>query len=251
MDVPFLLVLGTGVGTAVVLMAQLIEAAFAAYPAVLNAFFFGLIAASAVVIYRITDVDTPGRIGALLAGALIAFLVTGAAEAGGRTSLVLLFVAGAIAISAMVLPGISGSALLYVLGLYQYLIGVLGEFIDAVIALPGGGPIDAVADPGVPIVVFLTGATIGLLTMARVVKRALERNRMATLGFLVGLMVGALRLPVQQTVDAIEVWTPSLVVAIALATVFGAAVVLAFDHYTHSLDYTEPETDIDTEDTAA
>ncbi|WP_122091013.1 DUF368 domain-containing protein [Halalkalicoccus subterraneus] len=239
MDVPFLLVLGAGVGTAVVLMAQVIEAAFAAYPAVLNGFFFGLIAASAVVIYRITDVDTPGRIGALAAGALIAFLVTGVSETGGRTSLALLFVAGMIAISAMVLPGISGSAFLYILGIYQFLIGILGDFTDALIALPRGGSLDAVLTPGVPIAVFLTGATIGLLTMARIVERALERNRMATLGFLVGLMVGALRMPVREAADATEVWTTGLIAAIVAAVVIGAAVVLGFDYYTDSLDYTE------------
>ncbi len=239
MDVPFLLVLGAGIGTAVVLMAQVIEAAFEAYPAVLNGFFFGLIAASAVVIYRITDVDTPGRIGALVAGALIAFLVTGVSETGGRTSLALLFVAGMVAISAMILPGISGSAFLYILGIYQFLIGILGDFTDALIALPGGGSLGAVLIPGVPIAVFLTGATIGLLTMARVVKHALERNRMATLGFLVGLMVGALRMPVREAADATETWTPGLLVAIAAATLVGAAVVLGFDHYTDSLDYTE------------
>ncbi|ELY36081.1 DUF368 domain-containing protein [Halalkalicoccus jeotgali] len=239
MDVPFLLVLGAGIGTAVVLMAQVIEAAFEAYPAVLNGFFFGLIAASAVVIYRVTDVDTPGRIGALTAGAVIAFVVTGVAETDGQTSLVLLFVAGSIAISAMVLPGISGSAFLYIFGLYQYLLGVLGDFTDALLGLAGGGSVDAVVEPGIPVVVFLAGATVGLLTMARLVKRALERNRMATLGFLVGLMIGALRMPVEQAAAATEVWTPGLIAAVVAATLVGIVVVLGFDYYTDSLDYTE------------
>ncbi len=239
MDVPFLLVLATGVGTAIVLMAQIIEAAFAAYPAVLNGFFFGLFAASAVVIYRITDVNTGGRIGALAAGAVIAFLISGAAETDGPTSLVVVFLSGMIAISAMILPGISGSALLYVLGQYQYMIGVLGAFIDALVALPGGGSIAALADPGLPVVVFLAGATIGLLTMARVVKRALSRNRMATLAFLVGLMIGALRLPVEEAADATAVWTPGLIAAVALATLAGTPVILVFEYYSESLDYTE------------
>lgn len=239
MDVPFLLVLGAGVGTAVVLMAQIIEAAFEAYPAVLNGFFFGLIAASAVVIYRVTDVDTPGRMGALLGGAVLAFVVTGIAESDGQASLVLLFVAGSIAISAMVLPGISGSAFLYIFGLYQYLLGTLGDFIDALVGLLGGGSINAVLGPGVPVVVFLLGALLGLLTMARIVKHALERNRMATLAFLVGLMVGALRMPVEQAAGATEVWTPGLATAVLVATLVGAVVVLGFDHYTDSLDYTE------------
>lgn len=239
MDVPFLLVLGLGIGTAVLLMSRLITAAFEAYPAVLNGFFFGLIAASAVVIYRVTDVDTPGRIGALLFGAVLAFVVSGATESGGDASLLLVFLAGAIAISAMVLPGISGAAFLYILGQYEYMLGALTEFTDALVGLLGGGTVEAVVDPGVPVVAFMIGAVAGLLTMARLVKRALERNRMATLGFLVGLMIGALRLPVDEAAAATEVWTPGLLAAVVGATLVGAAVVLGFDHYTDSLDYTE------------
>ncbi|MEM4781492.1 MAG: DUF368 domain-containing protein [Halalkalicoccus sp.] len=242
MDVPFLLVLGAGIGTAVLLMSRIITAAFEAYPAVLNGFFFGLIAASAVVIYRVTDIDTGGRIGALVLGAILAFLVSGAAETGGPASLLLVFLAGAIAISAMVLPGISGAAFLYILGQYQFMLDALTRLTDAVLALARGGTVEAVVDPGVPVVVFLTGATVGLLTMARIVERALERNRMATLGFLVGLMIGALRLPVEEAAAATEVWTAGLIVAVVAATLVGIVAVLALDAYGDSLDYTEGRT---------
>jgi putative membrane protein len=239
MDLPFLLALGAGIGTAFVLMSRIITLAFESYPAVLNGFFFGLIAASAVVIYRGIHVDTPGRVASLLGGAVLAFLVSGAAEAGGASSLALVFLAGAIAISAMVLPGISGAAFLYILGQYQYMLSALTEFTDALVAIPGGGSVDAAVTPGVPVVVFLAGASVGLLTMARIVKRALERNRMATLGFLVGLMVGALRLPVEEAAAATETLTAGLLVAIALAAVAGIVVILAFDRYGEPLDYTD------------
>jgi putative membrane protein len=239
MDLPFLLVLGAGIGSAFVLMSRIITLAFEAYPAVLNGFFFGLIAASAVVIYRGIAVDSPGRIAALLAGAVLAFLVSGAAETGGAASLAMVFLAGAIAISAMVLPGISGAAFLYILGQYQFMLGALTEFTDALVALPGNGTVDDAVAPGIPVVVFMTGAVVGLLTMARIVKRALERNRMATLGFLVGLMVGALRLPVDEAAAATETWTPGLLVAVVLAAVVGVVVILAFDSYGEPLDYTE------------
>ena len=239
MDIPFLFVLGAGVASAVLLMSRIITAAFESFPAVLNGFFFGLIAASAIVIYRITDVDTAGRIGALLVGAILAFLVSGAAESGGEASLLLVFFAGAIAISAMVLPGISGAAILYILGQYDYMLDALTRFTDALVALTQGGTLEGVLDPGAPVAVFMAGALVGLLTMARIVKRALERNRMATLGFLVGLMVGALRLPVEEAADATAVWTGPLITAVIAATLVGIAVVLALDHYSDSLDYTE------------
>jgi putative membrane protein len=241
MDLPFLLALGAGIGTAFVLMSRIITLAFESYPAVLNGFFFGLIAASAVVIYRGIHVDTPGRVASLLGGAVLAFLVSGAAEAGGASSLALVFLAGAIAISAMVLPGISGAAFLYILGQYQYMLSALTEFTDALVAIPSGGSVDAAVTPGVPVVVFLAGASVGLLTMARIVKRALERNRMATLGFLVGLMVGALRLPVEEAAAATETLTAGLLVAIALAAVAGIVVILAFDRYGEPLDYTDDD----------
>lgn len=239
MDLPFLLVLGAGIASAVLLMSRLITAAFETFPAVLNGFFFGLIAASAIVIYRITDVDTTGRIAALVFGAVLAFVVSGVAESGSEASLLLVFFSGAIAISAMVLPGISGAAILYILGQYDYMLDSLTRFTDALIALAQGGTLEAVLDPGAPVVVFMTGAVVGLLTMARIVERAFERNRMATLGFLVGLMVGALRLPVDEAAAATEVWTGPLIGAVALATVLGITVVLALDHYSDSLDYTE------------
>ncbi|WP_232833764.1 DUF368 domain-containing protein [Saliphagus sp. LR7] len=239
LDVHFLVVLGVGVATAIVLLSRVIDAAFEAYPAVLNGFFFGLIAASAVVIYRVTDVDTRKRVGVLLGGAVLAFAVSASADPGGDAGLLLVFVGGTIAISAMVLPGISGSAFLYILGLYTYMTGTLTEFVDSLLSLAAGGSLSAVLEPGIPVVVFCVGAALGLLTMARVVKRALERNRMATLAFLVGLMVGALRLPVSRAVEETDVWTPELIAAVLAATLLGAVVVLGFDYYTDSLDYTE------------
>lgn len=238
MDLPFLIVLGAGVGTAFVAMSRIITAAFTAYPAVLNGFFFGLIAASAVVIYRVTDVDTPRRIGVLLLGAVIAFLVSGATESGGEGSLMLVFLAGGIAISAMVLPGISGAAFLYILGQYEYLNRMLTEFTDALAGLLLGGGSEAAVGPGTVVAVFMAGAIVGLLTMARVVKRAMARSRAATFAFLVGLMVGALRLPVEEAADETAQVTPGLLAAIVAAAAVGAGAVIALDRYTGSLEYT-------------
>lgn len=239
MDLPFLVVLGTGVATAVVLASRIITLAFELYPTVLNGFFFGLIAASAVVIYRAVVLDTPGRIGVLVVGAVLAFLVSGVAHTGGQANLALVFVSGAIAISAMVLPGISGSAFLYILGQYEYMLSALTAFTDALVGLAGGASIRAAIGPGITVLVFLAGATVGLLTMARIVKHALERNRMATLGFLVGLMIGALRLPAEQAIGGTDTWSVGLFVATAVATLAGIAVIFAFDAVGDSLDYTE------------
>jgi len=236
-DLHFLVVLGLGVVSAVLLMSRVITALFDAYPGPLNGFFFGLIAASAVVIYRHADIDTAPRVAATVVGAVLAFLVSASATGDDGGGLLAVFLAGGIAISAMVLPGISGAALLYILGQYQYMLAQLRDLTDAVAGLTGGGTVDGLVGPGLPVAVFLTGATIGLLTMARVVKRALATYRMATLGFLVGLMVGALRLPIAEANAQVAVWSAELLAASVLAAIVGAVIVIGLDATTDTLEY--------------
>lgn len=238
MDVPFLLVLGAGIATAILLLSRVIPVAFDNYPAVTSAFFFSLMAASALVIYRGVRVETPAQQGVGVIGVVIAFVLGGATNGGQGGTLPVVFLAGAVAVSAMVLPGISGAAFLYVLGQYEYLLGSLNDFLDAVVGLPVGGGVDAVIDTGPVVIVFVTGAAVGLVTMARVVSWALERYRVALLVFLVGLMVGALRLPVERAVAETAVWTTGRLVAVALAGVLGGVVVLLLERHTASLEYT-------------
>jgi len=124
-DVPFLSVLGFGVLSAAATVATAMNAAVTRYPAPTYAFFFGLIGASAVVLYRYVEIGTPRRLLVAVAGASLAFLLTDPALATtGTATLPALFLAGAIAISAMILPGVSGAFLLLVLGQYEYVSGI-------------------------------------------------------------------------------------------------------------------------------
>ena len=236
-DLPFLLALGAGIVTAFLLMSRVITALFELYPAQLSGFFFGLMAASAVVIYRDVPVARPRTAIAGATGIVIAFVLSGSFAPGSAGSLPAVFVAGAIAISAMVLPGISGAAFLYILGQYHYMLGALTDLTDAVVGLARGGSFAAAVEPGIVVGTFVIGAVIGLLTMARVVKWALARYRLATLSFLTGLIVGALRLPVHEATIHTAEWTPALLAGTVLAAAVGAAAVLALDRYTGSLDY--------------
>lgn len=102
---------------------------------------------------------------------------------GGRNpSLAYVFVGGALAISAMVLPGISGSFVLLLLGLYHFV------FHSLALALRHGDP-----DGAVVVVTMLAAVATGLLTFSRVLKHLFARWRGATLAVLVGLMIGSLR----------------------------------------------------------
>ncbi|WP_458209175.1 DUF368 domain-containing protein [Haladaptatus sp. NG-SE-30] len=239
MDLPFLLALGAGIVTAVVTVTGLVVWADNNYPVFLYGFFFGLIGASAIILYDEVSVSTPGQIGAAIAGFTIAFLISGAVEnAAGSTPLPLVFLTGAVAISAMVLPGISGALILMLLGQYKFLSNNLHGFKDALVGLLDGGTVEALVTPGVVVVTFMLGAGVGLLTVAKIVSWALDHYRVATLTFLVSLMVGALRYPVEKVFAADTfAWTPTIIGGALVAALVGAGAVLLLDHYTDDLDY--------------
>ena len=238
MDVGFLVVLGAGVMTAVVAVTGAVLAVIDSNPAMLYAFFFGLIAASAVVLWSEVGLDTRGEQAAAVVGFLLAFLVAGiSASASVPHSPLVLFVAGAFAICAMILPGVSGSLLLILLGQYKFMSETLHGFIDAAVGVVRGGPVSDAVGPLVSVVSFVAGAAVGILTFSRVVEWALEEHHEVTLTFLVALMVGALRFPAAKVLGAPGSWPASRVVAVLLAAVVGGAAVLLVDHYTDDLEY--------------
>ncbi|MFD1598848.1 DUF368 domain-containing protein [Halobellus rarus] len=235
-DAGFLLVLGTGILTAIVTITRVVHAGIQNLPVLTFGFFFGLIAASAWVLFSEVAVDTPPRAVAAVAGFVLAFVVSGQAAATLGDGLPVTVAAGAIAVSAMILPGISGSLLLIILGQYEYMTGTLSAFVDASLALATGGPIGPLREHGVVVVAFVAGAVVGLFTIAHAVRAALERARTATLAFLVALIVGALRAPVVRTGDQLaelgRSWTPTAIATFAAAAVVGAVLVVLLDHYT-------------------
>ena len=146
---------------------------------------------------------------------------------GGRDpGLLYVFVGGALAISAMVLPGISGSFVLLLLGLYHFVLHSLA------LALRHGDPGGAVV-----VVTMLVAMAAGLLTFSRVLRFLFTRWRGATLAVLVGLMIGSLRKLwpfVDHAADGREVMTlpgagDSEVVSVGLMFLAGVAAVLIPD----------------------
>ncbi|MFB6129195.1 MAG: undecaprenyl phosphate translocase family protein, partial [Salinigranum sp.] len=139
----------------------------------------------------------------------------------------------AIAVSAMILPGISGSLLLIILGQYEHMVETLGTFVDRLLALASGGSIHGVFGPGATVVAFLVGAVVGLFTVSHVVRRALELRREATMAFLVSLIVGALRAPVVKVGEKLAAtgagWTADVLVTFAVAAALGAVLVVVLD----------------------
>ncbi|WP_439026667.1 DUF368 domain-containing protein [Haloarchaeobius sp. DT45] len=236
-DAPFLLVLGLGIATAVVTLSRLLHTAIQDYPALVAAFFFGLIAASAVVLYKEVDVSTPGRLLVAAAGVLIAAGVTMIPPNALGHSGPVVFVSGAIAVSAMILPGVSGSFFLVILQQYEYMTGTLKRFVDGVLSLANGGELQPVLESGVVVVTFCTGMVLGLLTMSRVIDWALDNYREATLTFLVSLMVGGLRLPFTNIVSKGDLNSSESIAVIVAIALVGGLLVFGVDHVTEDIDY--------------
>lgn len=240
MDVAFLGVLLAGIVTAVVAVTGAVLAVKNSHPALLYAFFFGLIAASAVVLWSEVGLDTAGEIAAGIVGFALAFYVAGiSASASVSHSPVVLFAAGAVAICAMILPGVSGSFVLVLFGQYVFMSETLHGFIDAAVATVEGGPVAAAVEPFVSVASFVAGAAVGILTFARVVEWALSNYHQVTLTFLVALMVGALRYPVEKVFGETVAWTPGHVAGVLVAGLVGAFAVLLVDYYTDDLDYVD------------
>jgi putative membrane protein len=236
MDLLFLVVLGTGVVTAVITVTRLVDVALETVPVLTFGFFFGLIAASAVVLWSDVHLDTRGRVAAAIAGFVFAFVISGRAAATFGHRPVVTFLSGAIAVSALVLPGISGSLILILLGQYEFMIGRLREAVDGVVAVVLGGTVPGLGPSLVTVVTFVCGALVGLFTTSHVVRWALSRRREATLAFLVSLIVGALRAPVadvgRRLAETNQSWTPEIVGTFLAAGVVGAAVVLLVERST-------------------
>jgi putative membrane protein len=239
MDAFFLVALGLGMGTAIVSVARVMEVALESARRPTFAFFFGLIAASALVLYERRWLAGPGRIAAAVAGFVVAFLVSGAAAAGVfPNTLPATFLAGAVAISGMILPGISGSLILLLLGQYSYMVATLNGLVDQLLSLvTGGTSSDQLLSDGAVVVAFLGGAVVGLFTVAYAVRWALDRFRAATFAFLVSLMVGALRFPAAEIASETDSLGLLLAVQIVAAVAVGAAAVLVLDWFSADMDY--------------
>ncbi|MCK4429425.1 MAG: DUF368 domain-containing protein [Candidatus Aenigmarchaeota archaeon] len=171
-----------GIGLAFLLMANAIHYLLNNYVALTYAFFFGLILSSAAIIYKQVDGLSVKNILSLLIGFLLAFLFVGIGALQIGHSLPIIFLSGIIAICAMILPGISGSFLLLLLNQYEHMLFVLKS-----LQLP-------------EIFTFCSGAFVGILCFSRILNYLLDKHKALTFSFLIGLMLGALRLPYQQIV---------------------------------------------------
>lgn len=170
----FLCVLLLGIGISVFSLAKLITYLLVHEPVLVWSFFFGLVLASTWFVSKdIKEWNWKTIIGFIL-GALVAYYITVATPAETPNNLLFIFLCGAIAICAMILPGISGSFILVLLGKYFYIMEAINT-LDLII-----------------LGVFAVGAFLGITSFSRVLSYALKNFRNITLAVLTGFMLGSL-----------------------------------------------------------
>lgn len=169
----FLVPLLAGLLGAVLLLVRPITWLYAAHPVFLFAFFFGLIVGSIVLIARHAHWGLSGLV-AMAAGAAAALVFVTRVPVTMPHDPFTLFWSGAVAIMAMILPGISGSFLLLVLGQYQHVMEAL-KGLDLATLVP-----------------FALGCATGLIAFVRLLRWLLERWHGQTVALLVGFMAGSL-----------------------------------------------------------
>ncbi|MEA3251924.1 MAG: DUF368 domain-containing protein [Pseudomonadota bacterium] len=176
LNLAFLIPLMLGIAMSLVSVAHLVTYLMDNQPLLLNAFFFGLVLASALVVTRHIDGWRLWHVLLLGLGVLLAQLLPGLMPALGGLGALKLVVAGAIAISAMLLPGISGSFLLLSMGLYgTVMTGIKSLDISLILQ-------------------FGLGCLIGLATFSRLLAWLFRHYHAATLQLLAGFIVGSLPL---------------------------------------------------------
>ena len=169
------MVLGFGVGLFAI--THLLES----HPVLIWSFFFGLILASIPLVARDIKQWTLQEIALLIAGTIFVYWITIAAPSQGIEDLWFVFLSGVLAVSALMLPGLSGSFVLLLLGMYTIIMPNIKEFIKH----PFG-------DNTAMLVVFGLGLIVGVFSFARVLSWTFNKYRTATLALLCGFLIGSL-----------------------------------------------------------
>lgn len=204
-DFGFLMILGAGAVAAVLVSTKLIVYLLDSQHDATYGFFFGLVLTSIIIPIRmLRGFSWRELIILLVAVTFIVFIeelkkdaaVVPSATDGvvelSMSSIITFFFCGAIAISAMILPGVSGSFLLLAFGIYFPLLTLIKDFMDSISSLLAGEITQLFLSQLLILTFFAFGCIFGILVFTRLLKFLLERYRNLTISFLIGLMFGSL-----------------------------------------------------------
>lgn len=216
-DWPFLLAIGVGMVAAVFTLSTVLHDFVENSPEFARALFLGMVAVSIWVPVAMMDPKDVSRkwklvIPLFLGAALLSFFGTGFTSAPqDDPSLFVVFIAAAVAVCALVLPGVSGSFFLLAVGLYAPVMG-------------------AISDREWPVIfTFLAGAVVGIALFIRILTWALEKHRTVSLTVMAGLMLGSLRSLWPWQTENAELLSPGgNVLGVVGLVVLGGAIVAVF-----------------------
>ncbi|MEX0988270.1 MAG: DUF368 domain-containing protein [Bacteroidales bacterium] len=170
----FLLAVFAGIAVAVISLAKILEHLLESQPVLIWSFFFGLILVSSFVVAKRIKVWDYARLMVLVSGIAAAFYITSITPAETSNAFWFVLLSGVLASCAMILPGISGSFILLLLGKYEFALNAVNE-VDIISLLLLG-----------------TGAVIGLLSLSRVLSWLFRKFHDITVALLAGFMIGSL-----------------------------------------------------------
>jgi putative membrane protein len=208
----------TGIGLAVVVLAGLIETLLRDRPVEMAALFLGLVGGSTVVAWRLLERRDAVRIFTLLAVSVAVFVLLGLREGTSEEAVSQLtdpalwafFGAGAVAICAMILPGISGSFILVMLSMYGPVLGAVND--RRILTL----------------LVFVAGTVVGLALFSQGLHWALTHHSDTVMAALIGLMLGSIRVlwPWPDGVESTALEAPDGAVVISTILAIGAFLIV-------------------------
>ena len=170
----FLLTLLMGMLTSILALSRVIVFLIDQHPFKIWGFFFGLIIASAIVIFYQVKTLNSKVVVSTLVGLMVSSYIALEAPSSTPNSNLFIFISGAIAISAMILPGISGSFILVFLSKYEFILSSLNNFDVAVISI------------------FIGGCVVGLVTFSRVFSYLFKIYNDVVISVLIGFLLGSL-----------------------------------------------------------
>ncbi|NPA34180.1 MAG: DUF368 domain-containing protein [Chlorobi bacterium] len=184
LDWLFLISLGAGIVSAVVVMGHTMVMLLANYRAMVWATFAGLVVGSLYVVAREVKFSWRVVLTGTIPGLVFGFLIMSSGVSQLPNTALNVFISGAIAICAMILPGISGSTVLVILNQYEHIMSL----IKMISSNPFGSPMWAYIHIGA----FLLGILVGLLSFVRLLHYLLRKAYNWTMAVLTGLMIGVL-----------------------------------------------------------
>ena len=175
----FIITLGLGIGTAIFSFSRLMHYLINTHPIPTRSAFFGLIGASSIILFRQLQSKGITSLAFILLGTVLAYIFVSLVPVETPTDFWFIYLCGAIAVTAMILPGISGSFLLLILGKYEYVTGAIkSPFAEANIGI---------------LLIFMAGMITGLLSFSNLLHSLMKSYREPTMAFLTGILIGSLK----------------------------------------------------------